>query len=112
MITITEAQEMAAHRVRAGAFALDRIKPGWARLINLAELDIFDLNQCVIGQIWGNYADYADDVARLIDPKIVGDAAWEAEMRPTLTLHGFIVAPPVTGDMLLVQWRQEVRERL
>lgn len=49
-MTVTE-------RVAQGAALLDAKKPGWAARINLRTLDLSDTCLCILGQLYGLYAD-------------------------------------------------------
>jgi hypothetical protein len=44
-------------RAAAGAGLLDRVVPGWWRLIKLRPLDIGDGCYCVTGQLFGSYSE-------------------------------------------------------
>jgi hypothetical protein len=44
-------------RVAAGAAWLDANRPGWWQRINLATLDLGDPCRCVLGQLFGDYAE-------------------------------------------------------
>jgi hypothetical protein len=42
-------------RVQRGALLLDAEVPGWARRINEWELDLGQCDQCILGQLYGEY---------------------------------------------------------
>lgn len=44
-----------ADRVAAGAAWLDQRLPGWWRLIDLRQLDMWHSCRCVLGQLYGDY---------------------------------------------------------
>ena len=41
--------------VRHGAALLDRAMPGWRSAITVSRLDLLDLEECVLGQLYGSY---------------------------------------------------------
>ncbi len=45
----------AAERVKAGAALLDRKRPGWANKVVAETLDMREGEQCVLGQIFGDF---------------------------------------------------------
>jgi hypothetical protein len=47
--------QIAAARVAQGAAFLDRVRPGWADLINVDTLQMVQCYRCVLGQIYGDY---------------------------------------------------------
>jgi hypothetical protein len=48
-------------RVSAGAKWLDSNRPGWWQRIDLETLDLGDSCRCVLGQLYGDFADGPDD---------------------------------------------------
>ena len=49
-------QPTVEERVKLGIIVLDRFAPSnWRNLIDLNKLDIFDLRNCVLGQVFGNF---------------------------------------------------------
>lgn len=57
-MTEDEAVQLFTKRAIAGMEYLDRVKPGWIELINLATLAMIHAECCIIGQLFGNYWDY------------------------------------------------------
>lgn len=43
------------NRVQLAAMELDQRKPGWANRISLRRLDMLDMNDCILGQVYGSY---------------------------------------------------------
>lgn len=42
-----------AERIAKGAVFLDERQPGWRRRVDLDKLDLFSLDDCVLGQVYG-----------------------------------------------------------
>ncbi len=42
-------------KVIKGAKILDALRSGWARKINMTNLDLEDCDECIIGQLFGEY---------------------------------------------------------
>jgi hypothetical protein len=40
-----------------GAQLLDRVMPHWRHMIDLARLDLIDSQDCILGQLWGDFDD-------------------------------------------------------
>ncbi|MFI6496020.1 hypothetical protein [Nonomuraea typhae] len=57
--TITEPSRDGTPEQKAafGAAELDRLQPGWHRLIDTAKLDLWSEDNCVLGQLHGDYVD-------------------------------------------------------
>lgn len=86
-------------RAAAGAALLDRITPGWWRLVRLRPLDIQDECNCVTGQLFGTYSKALDRLDLTID---------EAKD------YGFYVKDGDSGygwHTLTEAWKNEVRKR-
>ena len=90
--------------VTKGAAWLDTVKPGWAEVINLRRLDMQESCSCVMGHIYGNFAQRPD--------RVKPDSAAEA--------LGFYVAYSNAGnaarqdrhyEILDMLWEIEVRKR-
>lgn len=43
-------------RVRRGALLLDSERPGWAEAIDIEILDLEDVENCILGQVFGDYS--------------------------------------------------------
>lgn len=43
-------------RVNAGIAFLNTVNPGWVKKIKLMKLDLADSNTCVLGEVYGSYA--------------------------------------------------------
>jgi len=43
--------------VKAGVMLLDKVKPGWEQRINVETLNLESAMECVLGQLYGSYAD-------------------------------------------------------
>lgn len=54
-----------ADRVRAGVALLDEKVPGWDQRINLKVLDLQYCNECVLGQLFGHFAEGLNEVFQL-----------------------------------------------
>lgn len=44
-------------RVQRGAAVLDGFRPGWASTVNVDELEIASMDDCVLGQVFGDFGD-------------------------------------------------------
>lgn len=69
-----------AERVAAGAEWLDANYPGWADRVDIVLLDIRDCEDCVLGQLAGNYwhAPLFSDIAATADD-VPDGAPWHAD---------------------------------
>lgn len=47
-------------RVAAGAAYLDEVRPGWHDAVNVERLSMDHPEDCVIGQVFGDYDDYVN----------------------------------------------------
>jgi hypothetical protein len=89
---------------RAGADALDRVRPGWRSEINPERLDMSDNHDDVLGQLFGNFSNGVDRLARGLktDHNVRG-----AEF---LTMRGFAVVAGASSleecELLTQAWRQ------
>lgn len=99
-------------RAKIGATILDVFRPGWADEIDLDRLDLADCYSCVLGQMFGEYGEGADQLfAMRADEDEIERAAYEA---------GF-TADPVTAlrrggrrlnyGNLTKAWRREIEKR-
>lgn len=52
-----EVNQTIAQQVANGVKFLNKVKPGWVNLINLDKLNMKNPNNCIIGQIYGDYCD-------------------------------------------------------
>jgi len=84
--------DAAAETATRGAQLLDKRVPGWAQRINLPALDMNSCNDCVLGQLYGDYGVGVDELG-LTQPALIGfdlgagncdypalDAAWTTEI--------------------------------
>ena len=55
---ITRPKTREQEQVEEGAAWLDEYDPGWDERINLAELELNDCKQCVVGQLFGDYYEF------------------------------------------------------
>lgn len=49
-------------QVRAGIALLDQKVPDWRDQVDVAELDMVEYRQCVLGQVYGSYHDGLDEL--------------------------------------------------
>lgn len=84
-------------RVQAGVELLDRWRPSWERSINLDDLDITDCEQCVLGQLYGDYEVGRQDLDM--------DATEAAD-------RGFVGIEMDEDEALNVMWRERIEARL
>lgn len=61
--------------VAAGVVLLDRRRPGWDALVDLAVLDLACGDLCVLGQVFGSYS-YGLDALDVDAPAEYGFNAW------------------------------------
>lgn len=87
-----------AKKVKAGAELLDERRPGWAKEINLATLNLEECDECIQGQLYGEFQN-----AAALQQLGVADIA-----------HGFTL-PFCTSDwdwlFLTELWKQEIIKR-
>lgn len=76
------APQSVADRVAKGAALLDRELPDWAREIDLERLDITQVDDCILGQL---YTSWADGMISLFGSGCVGT--------PVGSDHGFNLTP-------------------
>lgn len=87
-----------ADRVKAGAILLDEIKPGWFRDIDVVLLDLSSCEDCILGQLFGDY----DGFRETMFPLQEGESTQEHADRtyPFMFTHGFCGRTDVTVDKL------------
>lgn len=72
--TIVQEELELDERVERGALHLDEHFPGWANKINLKTFNIRNAEQCVIGQLYGDYWDHTiNQVAKIYPQRTVED---------------------------------------
>jgi hypothetical protein len=108
-------------RVRRGATLLDREKPGWAEQINEAELVMKSCNDCVLGQVYGDYF-VGRRTLGLVNPtssdwghKKTAAHGFYANEVLELAATTFEEAEAIAKadyDALATAWRAEIRARL
>src|SRR4029077_12412117 len=89
--------DKAVARAVAGAALLDRLTPGWWRLVKLRPLDINSTCNCVTGQLFGDYGDGLRELGLTDD---------EAEE------YGFTTNDRDSGSTMYTltrAWKQEIR---
>ena len=84
-------------RIERGAALLDQTAPGWDRQINLNTLDLAHNRYCIVGQLYGNYA----DGLRVLDGM--------AEKRPAS--FGFLTWGSESYEALTQSWKAFLRSR-
>ncbi|QFG25422.1 hypothetical protein [Actinomadura sp. WMMB 499] len=87
-------------RAERGAELLDKARPGWEKEVNLYRLDMMRTDDCVIGQLFGDWGN------GLLKLGLNGDGSAE---------HGFNLgdlAGDYTYTVLTGIWRHLVRSRL
>jgi hypothetical protein len=87
-----------AERVERGAARLDERRPGWWGEVNVEDLDLWDDCQCVIGQLWGEYAAGVDEVLASVE--------YEDDEN-----YGFIAHTVHQTDALTDLWRGAIERR-
>lgn len=96
--------EVALERAERGAALLDEQRPGWEHRIDLAELDLASLCQCVLGQLFRHDAE--DPWAYSLGTKTLGLFA------PYLASHfGFTDGKDVTVAELDEAWIAIIKRR-
>jgi hypothetical protein len=97
-------RNLMAERAAVGAALLDAEVPGWAKRIELEELDLGSPHRCVLGQLYGSYARGLSAVG----------LGWLRGTRDGSRERGF-TAYPSEGDTfaeLTAAWRGEVAARV
>lgn len=99
--------------VSRGAALLDRTHPGWAGQVDLAFLDLADCVACVLGQLFGAYADGCDEMNLNMGSELIeGDdetAPWLGFELPD-GLMPYALRPDGYEDMRIF-WLREIRRR-
>ena len=90
-------------RVARGAELLDRRKPGWAAKINLDRLAMNSCDDCLLGQLYGNYFDGKGRLRISLGCDLGFDAGGIVEQRKGKANE---------FDALAALWRRQVRSRL
>ena len=83
MATRRRTTEGVAARVARGAKLLDVFVPGWRARIDVATLDLFDAEYCILGQLYGG-----SEVSGVADLGISDRGCYWCGFRP----------PPICGD--------------
>ena len=86
-----------------GAALLDNIKPGWAQHINIASLDMNHPNDCVLGQLYGEYTGP-------LCVKIFGDVGGK-QLLSLVFEHGFLCPSNKNLRQLRNEWITLIEER-
>lgn len=99
----------------AGAKALDVIRPGWFREIDIPNLAMHYGENCIVGQLFGPFGDTAAEVANLIDPGHSYHTqdldGWDA-VTTVMTNHGFIASLSNSYWQLEDRWKAEINDRI
>lgn len=89
-------QETAA--VRRGAKLLDSLVPNWPKKIRKAALKLSDPNQCVLGQVWGDFFDGVREMSKTA----VRQALRNSPLRAIRTESGDTLAEALTEDVPVI----------
>ncbi len=81
-------------RAANGAALLDKVEPGWFEKIDAASLDIGSFTKCVLGQVYGGYADGMNKLRA-------------SEHFDSGEIHGFSNATPEVHEA----WREQIARR-
>lgn len=101
--------------VAKGAAVLDSAQPGWVNLVDTEELDIQSTEDCILGQVFGDYIfglQYLQEVTGLLFE--TGDPATRRELQSS---HGFDatygIGPDLWEEMesLAVAWIRLINAR-
>jgi hypothetical protein len=94
--------------VAKGAELLDTHRPGWAEAIDLESLNMADYGRCILGQLFGDYWDGAQELGRLTSTDYLSQRG-----------HGFTLYigfgdgdKPADWYTLHELWRREVVARV
>lgn len=99
VVTLTSDRiDLLRRRVRAGSEMLDAKSPGWWELINFSRLDIRDVSDCILGQIFGEYY----DACRALDLSLPYASMMGADRAPRL--FGFNISTMELYD--LYRWER------
>lgn len=80
-----------ADRVKAGAILLDGIKPGWFKNIDVFSLDLSTCEDCILGQLFGDY----DGFREVLFPLQEGESTQKHADRT----YPFMVSRGFCGDI-------------
>lgn len=96
--------ELAIEQVARGAAVFDEMLPGWHQWINLDRLDISSCEDCVVGQLVGDYRFNAERVREFIRMRTG---------QPVSILTDYGLTSEISGDMeLLTQsWIDLIEKR-
>ena len=97
-----------------GAAYLDTVRPGWANEINLARFNINDTEDCVIGQLYGNYREGRAELFGIEpDDYAPNQAASDRESYRLSVEYGFDYELDVSLNFTAWQaeWVQLIQER-
>ncbi len=92
--------------VQRGAELLDRKVPGWYTRIRPGDLDLASRDQCVLGQLFGDYYYGAFRVGVLVDANEHGFTilnTWRTRWLPWTLFKQF--------NVLTAEWRDEIAKR-
>jgi len=92
-------------RAKIGATFLDVAQPGWAERINLRRLDLNSCESCVLGQLFGDFANGAEKVFAMR-----GSARFAAARE--CGLDGAHDGPTDQYTALTAAWKREIAKRL
>jgi hypothetical protein len=106
--TIVNIDSTLTEPVQAGAARLDRIHPGWADKINLEKFEISSGQQCVIGQLYGDYDN--DNLQKVFRTRGLGPLEKEDRLDELATEHGFY-EPDCQYDRLQEDWVKAIAAR-
>lgn len=107
-------------RVERGALHLDEHIPGWANKINLERFQISSAENCVIGQLYGDYWNHTiNKVAKIYPDRMSADDwnCWGSDQKldKFAAHHGFMTDadPDRTADWDILQesWVRAIKAR-
>ena len=95
-------------RVAAGAALLDAVRPGWAEVVEPADLAMESCADCVLGQLYGHYAKGLESLG--LDPFVAVPSPFGFEITGSDVEGGGRVF--AAYDRLAGFWRDEIAARL
>ena len=95
---------MYKEKIDAGVAWLDKRKPGWRTEIDLKTLDVSDCDYCVLGQVFGHYADGLAFASRKKDSSTASSKQIEWSHA-----HGFAGLPGYFRE-LTEEWKERAME--
>lgn len=108
-MTATDARDT----VRRGAAFLDATSPGWAERIDPRRLDMGSCDECILGQLYGDYLDGLARIGFVRDVETPWGIVKNAHDLDRAVAHGFSTfGSGLDYETLAAAWREEIARRI